>query len=370
MRKILTISLGLVGIFATAISVPAVASAAECPTFAEYANTTTTLEPYSYSDFQRDLPSLKNPDEISLIGNQLKTGDPAFRVLDSQPGWNLSLLKYIADKGPNIAVFSFPVQSSDAKNWKPFIRSNWDFQEDPEKMAISSSDAAMWASQSPPTSLPAINRVMFRSGISLVRDGLTPGKWGALAIEININGCPTRTIYTKKYQVPQFEIKDFNLDTFIDNELANTRRDPINYLVRKECNQVVENLKSAAKTASSKGVNWSLPNTQTGNLNLLWKAGGMSTCSVNADLRLSPALGDQCLKRINPGSSNYSYQTLKYPCLISIDGFSSTYVQLATFTIAKPSGVSANAVTTCVKGPKVQKISGANAKCPTGYKKK
>ena len=369
MRRSSSLVIGLFGLIASLLSMPSSVAAGDCTSFAQFGKSAVSLEPYTDADFQKDVPSLKNPQEIDMIGNQTKTGEPAFRVVDAQPGWDANLLKIIQDKGSNIAVFSFAARSSDGTIWRPVIRTTWDLQEDPEKTPITSADLTYLTSQQASTVRQPISRATFRTGISLMRQGLTPGNWGALGIEINVKGCPVQTIYTKRFQVPQFEIKNFNFDNFVDNEVSYVKS-PINYLARQECAKSVEALKSAAISASSKSSSWSLPNTQTGNLDLRWKPSGESQCTLHADLLLSPALGDGCLKRMNPGSSNYSYQTLKYPCVVSLDARASTYVQLATFTIAKPSGSSATAVTTCVKGPKVQKISGANAKCPTGYKKK
>ena len=368
---VLSIALLTLGLI---ISAP-LAVASECSDFSQFEKSTMTLVPYTLADFQMDLPNIKYADDIKPIQNQLSTGNPAFQIIDTRAGFDPDLLKFIVEKGRDIAVFTFDALSSDAKNWRPVSRDNWDFQENPEKIEISPENAAMYLSQSEqskqaPETRPIISRPTFRSGIYLMRLGLTPGKWGARGIEISVKGCPTKTIYTKRFQVPQFELDNFDLDKFIDNEARLVPTDGMNYLSRRDCAQTLESLKKTAVNASAKSANWSLPPTQSGNLNMRWKISGESICYLNVSLKLSPALGDRCLKKNNPGGNAYSYQTMKYPCLVAIDASGMETVQLASFTISKPSGGTTGAFTTCVKGSKSQKILGANAKCPVGYTRK
>jgi hypothetical protein len=350
---------------------PINSAAADCPDFKQFEKSSTTLVPYSYADFQKDLPSAIYPDNLRYSGYQIEIGEPVFRLKNMYPMFDPQFLKIISEKGPDAAVYYSEVKSSDGVNWTRLSRAHWDFLEDPDKNLLSSSFNPNAPIQSATSTLTL---PQLRPGINLLRSGLTPGMKGAIAVEIYLKGCPARTIYTKRFEVPKFEIKNQTLDTYITNEQSFNQREPMNFLQLEECTKSLNSIVSAAKAASSKSVNWSMPQIPSGVLNLGWKIGGQSLCNVGGDVTIQPTFGDQCLKRLNPGQSDYSYSTLKFPCNVSIDIRGTTNVQLATFSINKPVTKltqQGNVVTiTCTKGKKIMTKTGSKPTCPSGYKKK
>jgi hypothetical protein len=350
---------------------PITSVAADCPDFKQYEKSSATLVPYTYAEFQKDLPNAIYPDVLRYSGYQIEIGEPVFRLKNMYPMFDPQFLKMISEKGPDAAVYYSEVKSSDGVNWSRLSRAHWDFLEDPEKNLLPSSfnPNAPIQSATSTLSLPQL-----RPGINLLRSGLTPGMKGAIALEIYLKGCPTRTIYTKRFDVPKFEVKDQTLDTYIANEQRFNQREPMNFLQQEECTKSLNSIVSAAKTASSKSETWSMPQIPSGVLNLSWKIGGQSLCNAGGDVTIQPALGDQCLKRLNPGQSDYSYSTLKFPCNVSIDIRGTTNVQLATFSIKKPvtklTKQGSLVTITCLKGKRAMTITGSKPVCPGGYKKK
>ena len=348
-----------------------IASAADCPDFSKFDKTTMTLVPYSNSDFQRDLPSASKSDDLTSIGIQIESGEPVFRALNMYPMWDPELLNLIKEKGTDIAVYYYPVRSTNGTNWKRLSRAYWDFMDDEEKNSLTAEYNSAGPTQS---SVTTISRPQIRTGISLLRQGLTPGTKGATAVEISVRGCPTKTIYTKQFTVPNFELKSKSIESFLENEIKYSPYPAPNFKAQEECISTFNSLLTAAKSASSKSANWSMPPSQRGLLDLRWKPTGESLCENDGPITIQPSFGDQCLKRLDPGGSTFRYQTLKIPCKVSLDIRSRTNVELATFTISKPaeSTIPPKKIVTitCTNGKISRSASGTNPLCPKGFKRK
>ena len=130
-----TISMAIVASLINPIN----SAAADCPDFKQFEKSSTTLVPYSYADFQKDLPSAIYPDNLRYSGYQIEIGEPVFRLKNMYPMFDPQFLKIISEKGPDAAVYYSEVKSSDGVNWTRLSRAHWDFLEDPDKNLLSSS---------------------------------------------------------------------------------------------------------------------------------------------------------------------------------------------------------------------------------------
>ncbi len=274
----------------------------------------------------------------------------------------------IKEGGRNISVVGQKKISTDGKNWRSSVGTNWD---------LLPLDAPFNIESEPRKT----NAVRLFSVTSASRLGMIPGAKVAFEITVNVNGCKSKIFYENIATVPNYKIETKVFDSLLDDYY---KIDPsykqMNFVEQQSCNQSLNSFISHVKQISQTSTTWTIKNTNRGVLDLAWSLTGSenSTC-YNAfppfmDINLSPTFGDSCITLKNPGKSIFTYTTLKYPCSVSIDlngRNEAGSFEMAKFVIVKPS-LSASKSTAqtiiCVKGKNTKKITSSKPKCPTGYK--
>ena len=305
------------------------------------------------------------------IRESLKSGVDYLLMRNMQSALPSAYYAKIVEGGRNIAISGQWKRSTDGKDWQSFAGSRWNL------MPIGEDE--MWTSDM--GQRIKMERGRLFTTVDASRAGITPNTQIAYEIKVNVNGCKQKIFYERKTVVPTYNIVTRDFSTLVDEYYAsNPSIKQVNFLVQKKCVDTLTQFVSHVKQISSSSQTWTIQNTARGILDLGWTLSSQpdEACLQSGfpfiDISLSPTTGDSCITLLAPGKSIFTYQTLKYPCTISIDirGQSSDKFEVARFQIVKSPVVQSSKQATifCTKGLKTMKVTSVKPMCPKGYKKK